>query len=241
MRHVIRVITLILFAAVIAGCQNAHVKPDYERYTELVRQQEQERQARVAAIAKTDDCNGDATCVVAAKALAALAEATAPKQSVAPPQQKRSFGDRVENVLITGIKQAVPLGGIYAGIESGKRQERTQIRQYEMLENVTVAGLNTAAEIAQSGPSINVGGNYGDTDNSTHGPIDSYNQDNDQDNDVDQSGDGSAFGDDNDLNNGDNNDNSGEIRDNSDGPISDDGNDCSGESCNPTAPVEESP
>lgn len=241
MRHIVRVITLILFAAVIAGCQKTQVKPDYERYTELVRQQEQERQTRIAAIANTSDCNGDATCIVAAKALAAMSEASGPKQTLQPPAPKRTLGDRVESVAKAFVGQLPALGGLYVSDRSSERQAQAQQRQYEFLENVTVTGLNAAVEVAQSGPSINVGGNYGDTDNSTHGPIDSYNQDNDQDNDVAQSGDGSAFGNDNDLNNGDNNDNSGEIRDNSDGPISDDGNDCSGESCNPTAPVEESP
>lgn len=68
-------------------------------------------------------------------------------------------------------------------------------------------------------------GSYNDSsDNSQHGPVGSYNQDNDQDNDIAQTGDGSVVGD------GNNIDNSTDI------DQSDPGDDCSGESCNPITP-----
>lgn len=242
MRHIVRVITLILFAAVIAGCQKQTVKPDYERYTELVRQQEQERQARIAALANTADCNGDATCIVAAKAIAGMAEASGPKQTVAPPPPKRTFGDRVESVANTLVRQLPALGGLYVSDRSSERQAQTQQRQYEFLENVTVAGLETAAEVAQAGPRIDVGGDYTGGDRTETNIGDDYTGGDRTDIGGDSVGGDQHIGDSagRDQIGGDSTDNSGIIGDNNEtrvdspGPISDDGNDCNGESCNPS-------
>ncbi len=99
-----------------------------------------------------------------------------------------------------------------------------------------VAGIvasNSGDRSTHDDHSVQIADSYNDSsDNSAHGDtiVDSYNQDNDN-----SAGDGSAIGDGNELVNGDNAGNSGQIgdgnRQDSDGPFSDDGDDCTNSDC----------
>jgi hypothetical protein len=207
-------------------------------HAELMSDKRAEAIAKCAAAPNVDGCMLGAVALELAANSGNRSQTKRTMPAYTPPQTAlQQIGGFVRDVtpLGNGLANAfVALDGTREREQTARHNEAVNAAR-ELGTVQAVAGLG--ATIAQQPPRIHVGGNYGDTDNSTHGPIDSYNEDNDQDNDVEQSGDGSAFGDDNIVNNG-------EFRDESPGPIdnSDDGDDCSGESCNPTAPpAEEAP
>jgi len=182
-------------------------------------------------------CNGDARCVENLSHDATIQALVANQRpGIVPPAPRRTFGDRVESVAKSFIGVTPALGGVYSGIKASDNARDISMAQYGFLGGVVHDVTTASAVVAQSGPSINVGGNYGDTaiDNSTHGDTisdsgnvsDSYNTPTE----IAVSGDGSVVGDGNSVNNGDNNDNSGDLRDESSGPIDDHGNpgDCDG-------------
>jgi len=115
MRYLIPLMLLAL-----AGCATT---PDanYSAYIEANARAQQQQAAQLATIADADACNGDPTCVVAAKAFAAMAvQGAGGRAQIAPPPRKLSWSEHVRN-----IGEAVhPLGSIWAMVEGGRNNVR---------------------------------------------------------------------------------------------------------------------
>jgi len=126
-------IPLMLLA--MAGCATT---PDanYSAYIEANARAQQQQAAQLATIADADACNGDPTCVVAAKAFAAMAvQGAAGRQGVSQYVRQAGAAERVT----LGLLGALPgLGQIYATIDAGKR-------------NVDIARIHADREIGMAG------------------------------------------------------------------------------------------
>lgn len=155
-----------------------------------------------------------------------------------PPAQKPTFMSELRAtaaVLIPGLQIAANWDN------NNRREETAQVlatvnaqREASIVESVVGLGQSIAAQP----PSYVITDSYNDSsDNSATG--DTITDSGNTPTTINVSGDGSSVGDGNDVTNGDNNDNSGDLRDSSPGPIdqSDDGDDCSGSSCNPIEPA----
>lgn len=130
MRYLIPLMMLAL-----AGCAST---PDanYSAYIEASARAQQQQAAQLATIADADACNGDATCVVAAKAFAAMAvQGAAGRQGVSQYVRQAGAAERVT----LGLLGALPgLGQIYATVDAGRR-------------NVDIARINADREIGMAG------------------------------------------------------------------------------------------
>lgn len=155
-----------------------------------------------------------------------------------PPAQKPTFMSELRAtaaVLIPGLQIAANWDN------NNRREETAQVlatvnaqREASIVESVVGLGQSIAAQP----PGYVITDSYNDSsDNSATG--DTITDSGNTPTTINVSGDGSSVGDGNDVTNGDNNDNSGDLRDSSPGPIdqSDDGDDCSGSSCNPIEPA----
>ena len=109
---------LILSTLLLTACAST---PDagYSAYLDAVRGQQQQTALQMASIADASACNGDATCVVAAKGFAALAAQGGSNQAgIQQYQRQPSAAERIT----LGFLSALPgLGQIYATIEAGNR------------------------------------------------------------------------------------------------------------------------
>lgn len=148
------------------------------------------------------------------------------------PQQRSAIADFGMKLLDTGIKVAG-----YKFASDTLNTIFTKFADSAGDHSVTTItdSYNDSSDHSQHGDTINdsnlIGGNV-------TGPGAGIGNSLDASNDV--SGDGSAAGDGNTLINGDNANNSGTIRQDSPGPISDDGDDCTG-GCDSATPVPEPP
>src|SRR5688572_8787194 len=152
----------VLAVAFLAGCATTAVDPNYDAYVQFQRDLQAERDARLATVADVSACAGDATCIVATKAISALAESAggARGSGIQPYQKQPSTLDR-----ILGITQAVlvPAMNAYVSLEQSNNARDISLAQYDFLGNVASTAGDTAVRLAEAGPRIEVGGNYGDT------------------------------------------------------------------------------
>jgi hypothetical protein len=129
-----RILTL-LACLVLAGCATTRTDANYSAYIEASARAQQQQAAQLASIADAESCNGDATCVVAAKALAAMA-AQGAAQGAGVTQYVRQPG-AAERVTL-GLLGALPgLAQVYATIDAGRR-------------NVDIARINADREIGMA-------------------------------------------------------------------------------------------
>lgn len=201
--------------------------PDYAQYVAAAIQQA----ADTAPIDATA-CNGDARCVENLAAFAAIrAVAGGNRPTIQPPTPKVSGWERFGTAA---LRTLVPLAGAAVSWHQSDNATETSLAQYGFLGGVVRDVTASSTAVAQAGPSINVGGNYGDTaiDNSQHGDTisDSGN--------VTDSNNGDHAG--RDIVGRDRIDNSGNYgsdnRQDSPGPIDDDSGDCRDGSCNEPPP-----
>jgi hypothetical protein len=122
------------------------------------------RGQRIAAISDTSDCNGDPTCVVAAKGFAALAEvgggsAQPPQQYVAQPSTAVRFG-------LALVGQISPLASAAVAWRGSDNSARTAEAQFGFLGGVVRDVSNASARNSEAAfgmlpelaPSISAGG-----------------------------------------------------------------------------------
>lgn len=111
------------------------VDANYGAYIEANARAEQQAAIAQAALADATACNGDPTCVIAAKGFAALAVQGAGNR--APIQQYQRQAGAAERITL-GLLGAVPgMAQVWATVESGKR-------------NVDIARINAEREVAIS-------------------------------------------------------------------------------------------
>lgn len=130
---------------------------------------ESARAVQMASLADTSACNGDPTCVVAAKGFAAMAFASGGGN--AQPQQYVPQPSTAARVGLALIGQLSPLASAAVAWRSSDNSVRTAEAQFGFLggvvDSVSTASVrsNEAAfgVLPQLGPRIEVGGNYGDT------------------------------------------------------------------------------
>lgn len=162
-------ILIALAALVVAGgcASSGQPRNNYEAYVRAVESQSAQLNLAYAQLSDADACNGDATCVVAAKGFAAMALAGAGsgRNAIQAPQREPTF---VENAAAL-LGAASPIVGIVAGHFNAKVQSDASIRQTEALwagvGGIVAApyGAITSALERNTGDTYNVGGNLGDT------------------------------------------------------------------------------
>lgn len=201
------------------------------------------RAAEIAALAErcsSDDCVRDvAQSITLRDAIAALSAGNKPAAQSTPVPYERDGAAKARDWLSGASPLLLGLAGEVRNVKLSEHRRDVDLgdQQRELGTVQSVAGLGAA--IAAQPPGIYVGGNYGDTDNSTRGDVirDSGNST------ITDSQNGDHAG--RDIVGRDRIDNSGNYGNNnrqgSDGPIdnSDDGDDCSGASCNPNTPPAE--
>ncbi len=135
--------------------------PDYAQYVAAASQQAAQEPVDAAA------CSGDARCVENLAAFATIrALAGQNRQAIQPPIPRVSGWERFG---VTALKALVPLAGAAVSWHQSDNATETNLAQYGFLGGVVHDVTAASAVVAQAGPSINVGGNYGNTDNSEHG------------------------------------------------------------------------
>lgn len=252
----LRLLSVLFLAVALAGCagtakRNADLygqaRAADERAAQAAAIRESEAQAaRAAEIAKlaaactSDDCVTDlATSLTLRDAINALAAGSKPQPQATPVPYARDGAAKFADLLRGASPLLLGLAGEWRNVELGAQRRDVDIanQQRELGTVQAVAGLG--GTIAAQPPGIYVGGNYGDTDNSTRGDVirDSGNST------ITDSQNGDHAG--RDIVGRDRIDNSGNYgndnRQGSDGPIdnSNDGDDCDGASCNPNTPPAE--
>lgn len=156
-------ITLLLLSALLllSGCATTGEAAFYARQEAA----EQARAVRMAALADTSACNGDATCVVAAKGFAAMAELGG---GGAQPQQYVPQPSTAARVGLALIGQLSPLASAAVAWRSSDNSVRTAEAQFGFLGGVVSDVSNASARSAEAafnvlpqlGPRIDVGGDY---------------------------------------------------------------------------------
>jgi hypothetical protein len=157
-------ITLLLLSALLllSGCATTGEAAFYARQEAA----ESARAAQMASLADTSACNGDPTCVVAAKGFAAMAFASGGGN--AQPQQYVPQPSTAARVGLALIGQLSPLASAAVAWRSSDNSVRTAEAQFGFLGGV-VDSVSTASArsneaafgvLPQLGPRIDVGGDY---------------------------------------------------------------------------------
>lgn len=209
-------IVLALACALLLSACAASRKDFYDAQNDYREQIAARDAAKAAALQTAAAGCADDSCRIAIAGFAALARG----ESVAAPQQYRSEGSAVLNL----VDRALGIGGS----AYGARMNRDTLVGIASIVADSAGDRSTHSYIDRSDHS----------DNSTH-IADSFNSDDDTSGDtISDSYNGDHIG--RDVIGRDRTDNSGVIGDGnrfeSPGPISDDGDDCSGTSCNPVEP-----
>lgn len=145
----------------VSGCATTGEAAFYERQNAA----ESARAVRMAALADTSACNGDPTCVVAAKGFAAMAELGGGNQG---PQQYVPQPSTAARIGLALIGQLSPLASAAVAWRSSDNSVRSAEAQFGFLGGV-VDSVSTASArsseaafgvLPQLGPRIDVGGSY---------------------------------------------------------------------------------
>lgn len=165
--------SVVLFAAVVAGCTSTPPRSNYDAYGELLSAQQAAESKLIASIAGAANACTDSRCVEHVAAMAALAASGGRGSTpIAPPPRELSGAEKFAQVfssmspfLATAITGAVQW-------RQSDNAARTAEAQYSYLDSVLGQALTGMSGVARDAvPSITVGGNYGDTfgDNYTGG------------------------------------------------------------------------
>jgi hypothetical protein len=136
----------------LAACATTRPDAAYQAYLEANARAQQQQAAQLAAIADASACNGDPTCVTAAKGFAALAAAMTGHR--APIEQQRVQHHPAWGVLAAVLPTAVQVAG---GVYQARYSRDVSLAQYGWLSDA-IGSL--AGSPALQGPSITVGGDY---------------------------------------------------------------------------------
>jgi hypothetical protein len=154
MRYLIPLMLLAL-----AGCAST---PDanYSAYIEANARAQQQQAAQLATIADADACNGDATCVVAAKAFAAMAvQGAASRQGVSQYVRQRGAAENFGLALLGALPA---LGQTYAAIDAGRNSVRiaevNADREVAIIDSLGAVTGRVADAFALQAPGTYVGG-----------------------------------------------------------------------------------
>lgn len=153
----LRIITVLTIGALLSACASKKVSPDYSAYLAHAKQREESQTQQARQIADAKDCPaGDGSCVVAAKALAAMALQSNAQNTITPPRQ-RDWAEKVGSIL-TGVG---PLAGAYVSIKSSQHQRDVQIANYEYLSKTTNSAFGFMSYVTtNSKPNITVTGDF---------------------------------------------------------------------------------
>ena len=148
-----------IVALVLAGCAST---PDanYNAYIEANARAQQQQAQQLATIADAEACNGDATCVVAAKAFAAMAvQGAASQRGVSQYVRQRGAA---ESIAISLLGALPGLGQTYAAIDAGRNSVRIAEvnagREVAIVEALGGVTGRVADAFAMLPPSTYVGG-----------------------------------------------------------------------------------
>lgn len=228
-------------AGTLTAREYAGGNPDYAQYVAAASQQAAQEPVDAAA------CSGDARCVENLAAFATIRALSGQnRQAIQPPTPRVSGWERFG---VTALKALVPLAGAAVSWHQSDNATETNLAQYGFLGGVVRDVTAASAIVAQAGPSYTIGGDYTGNDRVETTIGDDYTGGARTDIGGDSVGRDQHVGDTvgRDQIGRDRVDNSGIIGDNNEqrqespGPIdnSDDGDDCSGESCNPVIPTPE--
>lgn len=225
-------VILAVAVVLLSGCWRAKLlEKQTDAVIEFNKTQAQQFDSRIGTLADTTGCTDD-TCRVAAKAIAGMATVSQKPSYMPMPVAPPSLLDRAVDGLVNRV---LPVAvSEYGRAYSSKKAAEVQIAQWQAFGNAVDAALS-----GEEGPSYVITDSYNtdSSDHSEHGDtiVDSGNTT------ITDSQNGDHAG--RDIIGRDRIDNSGNYgndnRQTSPGPIdnSDDGDDCSGESCNPVTPL----
>lgn len=161
----------LLFILVIAmallllpGCVSQDPRPDanYSAYLDLVGKQQAADDARIAGIAATASACTDSRCVEHVAAVAALAAAGG--QNRPPPETYRAPPSIGNQIALALVGQIAPLASAAVNWHQSDNNRKTSEAQYNYMGSVLTTALDGMSSVAIGAtPSINVGGNFGDT------------------------------------------------------------------------------
>lgn len=158
-----RTFFLVAIGLLLCACATSNPDPNYGAYLAANRDASIELERRITAIANTDDCpEDDGACVIATKAIAGLtlAAGAGANAKVEPYRPQRSTAAAIGLAL---VGQLSPLASAAVAWHAQDTSRDVQIAQYGFLEGIVRSTSDAAAAIAEAGPRIEVGGNYGDT------------------------------------------------------------------------------
>lgn len=183
-----RIFALLIAILALAGCAGtakrnadlyAQSRAADERAAQAAAIRESEAQAaRAAEIAKlaaactSDDCVAQLAMSLSLRdAINALAAGSKPQPQATPVPYERDGAAKFGDVLRGSSPLLLGLAGEWRNVELGAQRRDVDLgnQQRELGTVQAVAGLGGA--IAAQPPGIYVGGNYGDTDNSTRGDV----------------------------------------------------------------------
>ena len=150
---------LVLAVLALSACAST---PDanYSAYIEANARAQQQQAQQLATIADAEACNGDATCVVAAKAFAAMAvQGGAGQQGVSQYVRQPGAAERVGLALLGALPS---LGQTYAAIDAGRNSVRIAEvnagREVAIVEALGGVTGRVADAFAMQAPGTYVGG-----------------------------------------------------------------------------------
>ena len=157
-----RIIAALTLTALLAGCASSgRIDPGYAGYLQAHDRAAERRATELAAIADASACNGDATCVTAAKAFAALAVSAGRGSDQAPTQYVRqaSAAERVSLALLGALPA---LGQVWATVDAGRNSVRiaevNAQREVAIVDSLGAVTGRVADAFALLPPSTYVGG-----------------------------------------------------------------------------------
>lgn len=168
---------IILLAGALAGCASTpKIDPGYTAYLEQAKAAQDRRSAEIAAAAATNDCPpNDGTCVVAVKALAAMAAVSAGGHAqLAPPPRQISGAEKFAAIAGALSPIAGTLVNGYVAVKQAHSSERQSANQWNAIAGIVGSTTSSMGSVAQGArPSITVGGDYvaGDGNTTVRGQI----------------------------------------------------------------------
>jgi hypothetical protein len=139
---------------ILAGCATTRPDPAYQAYIEAHTRAQQQQAAQLAAIADGSACNGDPTCVTAAKGFAAMAAMAGGGARI---EQQRVQHHPAWGVL-AAVLPSVVQGGV--SVHQSRHSRDIALAQYDWLGSSIGALAGSQALQPPAAPSINVGGDY---------------------------------------------------------------------------------
>lgn len=158
---------MLLFSAVVAGCNSAPTKSNYEAYAEAQKAQADAQATAINSLSAAASACGDDRCVehvVSMAALASVKNGAGSGSGLAGPPREPSGAEKF--AAIVGALSPL-LGNAITGAVTWHQSDnavKQSDAQYRYLDHVLTSALDGMATTAGNAvPSITVGGNLGDT------------------------------------------------------------------------------